>query len=139
MRSAVDAQSTTLIGKDTDLLVQVPYYAQEAGKVLYFKSDKPKKDGSQKVYVIRCFKKIIRPKICTQLLFVHALTGCDTMCRIFGVGKSVFQKLMNEDPVAKSCANAFAITHQTTEIIHELACQVMAVIMVETAPTLLFH
>ena len=139
MRSAVDAQSTTLIGKDTDLLVLVLYYAQEVGKVLYFKSDKPKKDGSQKVYVIRCFKKITRPKICTQLLFVYALTGCDTMCRIFGVGMSVFQKLKNEDPVAKSWQSAFTIQHQTTEIIDELACQVMAVISVETAPTLLLH
>lgn len=44
VRSAVDAYSTTLIGEDTDLLVLLLYYAQEVGKGLYFKSDKPKSD-----------------------------------------------------------------------------------------------
>lgn len=42
--------------------------------------------------------------------------------------KECFQKLMNEDPVFKSCANALTIQHQTTEIIDKLACHVMAVI-----------
>ena len=45
--------STTLIGEDTDLLVLLLYYAQENGKGIYFKSEKPKNDGSQKVYDIR--------------------------------------------------------------------------------------
>jgi hypothetical protein len=56
VRSAVDASllySTTLIGEDTDLLVLLLYYAQENGKGIYFKSEKPKNDGSQKVYDIR--------------------------------------------------------------------------------------
>ena len=132
VRSAVDASllySTTLIGEDTDLLVLLLYYAQENGKGLYFNSDKTKKDGSQKVYDIRSLKKVMGPEICTQLLFIHTLTGCDTTSRIFSVGKkSVFQKLMKGDPVVKSCANAFTVPHQTTEVMDELECQVMAVI-----------
>ena len=95
MRSAVDASllySTTLIGEDTDLLVLLLYYAQENGKGIYFKSDKPKKDGSQKVYDIRSLKKVMGPEICTQLLFIDALTGCDTTSRIFSVGKKSFSE-----------------------------------------------
>jgi hypothetical protein len=44
------------------------------------------------------------------------------------LGKRVFQKLMKGGPVVKSCANAFTVPHQTTELIDELGCQVMAVI-----------
>jgi hypothetical protein len=35
---------------------------------------------------------------------------------------------MKGDPVVKSCANVFTVPHQTTEVIDELGCQVMAVI-----------
>jgi hypothetical protein len=35
---------------------------------------------------------------------------------------------MKGDPVVKSCANVFTVPHQTTEVIGELGCQVMAII-----------
>jgi hypothetical protein len=45
------------------------------------------------------------------------------------LGKRVFfRKLMKGDPVVKSCANVFTVPHQTTEVIGELGCQVMAII-----------
>jgi hypothetical protein len=44
------------------------------------------------------------------------------------LGKRVFQKLMKGGSVVKSYANAFTVPHQTTELIDELGCQVMAVL-----------
>ena len=57
------------------------------------------------------------------------MTAFDTTSRIFGVGKkTAFQKLAKGDPPIRSCAIAFTIPNQTTEVIDNLGCQVMAVL-----------
>ena len=66
--------------------------------------------------------------MCSQLMFIHAMTGSDTTSRIFGVGKkTAFQYLAKGDPVLRSCSIAFTIPNQTTELIDNLGCQAMAV------------
>lgn len=68
--------------------------------------------------------------MCSQLLFIHALTGCDTTSRIFGVDKkNAFQKLVKGDTILRSRANAFAIPNQTTEVIDDLGSQLMTVLL----------
>ena len=53
----------------------------------------------------------------------------DTTSRIVGVGKkTAFQKLAKGDPVLRSCAIAFTIPNQRTEVIDNLGCQAMAVL-----------
>ena len=62
------------------------------------------------------------------MIFIHAVTGCDMTSRIFGVGKkTAFQKLIIGDPVLQYCANAFTDPNQTTEVIDDLGCQLMAI------------
>ena len=121
--------TTTLIGEDTDLLVLLLYYAQSDSKGLYFRSDKSKADGGVKVYNINHLKEVLGLDVCSQLMFIHAMTGCDTTSRIFGVGKkTVFHKLVNGDPVLRAFGNAFTVPNQTTEVINDLGCQAMAVL-----------
>jgi len=84
VKAAVEASrlhTTTLIGEDTNLLVLRLYYAQGDTMFLYFKSDRIKPDGSFKVYDINRLKDILRHDLCSQLLFIHAMTGCDTTFR----------------------------------------------------------
>ena len=67
--------------------------------------------------------------MCSQLMFIHAMTGSDATSRIFGVGKkTAFQKLAKGDHVLRSCAIAFTIPNQRTEVIDNLGCQAMAVL-----------
>jgi len=95
VKAAVEAScvhTTTLIGEDTDLLVLLLYYAHEHSKGLYFRSDKSKTDGTSTVYDINRLQQIIGHDMCAQLLFIHAVTGCDTTSRIFGVGKRLHSR-----------------------------------------------
>ena len=67
--------------------------------------------------------------MCSQLMFIHAMTGSDTTSRIFGVGKkAAFQYLAKGDHVLRSCVTAFTIPNQTTKLIDNLGCQAMAVL-----------
>ena len=64
---------------------------------LYFRSDKPKADGSIEVYHINRIQEVLGHEICSQLMFIHAMTGSDRTSRIFGVGKkTAFQNLRKE-------------------------------------------
>ena len=61
---------------------------------LYFRSDKPKADGSIEVYHINRIQEVLGYEMCSQLMFIHDMTGSDRTSRIFGVGKkTAFQKL----------------------------------------------
>lgn len=121
--------TTTLVGEDTDLLILLLHYTLPASKNIYFRSDRSKGDGSVKVYHINRIKEVLGNEICSHLLFIHALTGCDSTSRIFGVGKkTAFLKFAKGDAVLRSCASSFITQNQTTDIIDDLGCQVMAVL-----------
>ena len=64
--------TTALIGEDTDLLVLLLYYAQGEVMNLYFRSDKPKADGTIEVYHINRIQEVLGHEICSQLMFIHA-------------------------------------------------------------------
>ena len=86
-------------------------------------------DGPIEVYHINRIQEVLGHELCSQLMFIHAMTGSDTTSRIFGIGKkTAFQKLAKGDPLIRSCAIAFTIPNQTTEVIDNLGCQVMAVL-----------
>ena len=91
---------------------------------LYFRSDKT---DAANVHDIRKLKLIIGPELCSQLLFIHAFTGCDSTSRIFGIGKkTAFQKLVNSQATIKKCANCFILPNQTANIIMDLGNKAMA-------------
>ena len=81
------------------------------------------------MYNINRLKVILGNDLCSQLLFIHAITGCDTTSRIFGVGKkATFQKLVKGDSVLQSCSNEFISPNQTRAIIEDLGSKAMAVL-----------
>ena len=44
---------------------------------LYFRSDKPKADGTIEVYHINRIQEVLGHEMCSQLMFIHAMTGSD--------------------------------------------------------------
>ena len=104
VKTAVDSShqhSTTLIGENTYLLIVLLHYADTDPDIkdLYFRSDKT---CPTKVHDINSLKAIIEPDICSQLLFIHTFTGCDSTSRIVGIGKkTAFKKLVKGQPIIK--------------------------------------
>jgi hypothetical protein len=39
--------------------------------------------------ILKVLKKLLGNDVCTDLLFAHAFTGCDTTSRIFGVREKI--------------------------------------------------
>ena len=126
VKTAVDSShqhSTTLIGEYTDLLILLLHYADTNPgiKDLYFRFDKT---CATEVHDINRLKAIIGPDICSQLVFIHAFTCCDSTSRIFGIGKkTAFKKLAKGQPIIKKII--FLI--QTDHIIKDLGNKAMTV------------
>ena len=56
------------------------------------------------MYNIKVLKQLLGDDACSDMLFAHAFSGCDTTSAIIGVGKkTVFQKVVNGD--LHACSN----------------------------------
>ena len=118
-------RSTTVIGEDTDLLVLLLFHSKTDCMDLYFRSDKTN-DKELFVYDIKLLKNLFGKDACSDILFGHAFSGCNTTSRIFGVGKkSVFQKVISEDNVFRSFAKTFCTPSMDPEIIDQEGCKAM--------------
>jgi len=61
-------------------------------EALCIKSDGTKPDGSFKVYDINRLKDILGHYLCSQLLFIHAMTDCDRLPRFSVLAKRVLSR-----------------------------------------------
>ena len=86
---SASVQDSVLVGDDTDLIVLLLYHSNPTGKGLFF-APEPKKNAKQRVWDLKQAKRDIGPFVC--ILFLHALLGCDTTSRLFGIGKAAILK-----------------------------------------------
>ena len=93
--------STTLIGKDTELLGLLLYYYEELDlNNLYFRSDKDR--IAPYVYNIRILKHLLGHEFSYNLLFGHAFSGSNTTLQIFGVDKkTIFHRVIKGNPLLR--------------------------------------
>ena len=105
----------SLIGEDTDLLVLWLFHTDVSKcTALYFRSDKMK----SYVYNIKVLKQVLGKAVCNDLLFLHAFTGCDSVSRVFEIGKkSRFQRIINREKTMKDCSKAFSRPKQTQDVV----------------------
>ena len=113
--ASAENHKTVVVGKDTDLLVLLCYQANISANKLYFISG-----GNQRN--AKTFKEwdIIRTKevlgsMCRMLSFIHAVTGCDTTSRIFGICKAAALKKLKTSVGMQQQASVFLESKATKE------------------------
>ena len=70
-----------------------------------------------RAWCMRQSRELLGPKLCDHLLFVHAMSGCDTTSRLFGLGKGVAVQKIENDPVFYNQAKVFSQPDQAKEVI----------------------
>lgn len=77
--------------------------------------------------------QVLGSEICKRLLFLNVFTGCDTIPRIFGIGKkSALQKLMKGNPALQSCAKFLSSHGQDTGMTVDSRCVFMVSVQKQT-------
>jgi hypothetical protein len=105
--------TTVVVGADTDLLVLLLYHASMDSKDIFFSPEPKKNAKGATVYDIKASKSCLGLDLCTNLLFGHALFGCDTTSRLHGTGKGVAVKLLRENEVFREQAEVFLSNNST--------------------------
>ena len=71
-------------------------------------------------------KRLLGDDVCSDMLFIHAFSGCDTTSRIFGVGKkSVVQKVIAGDSVLHECSKVFRTPTADPVTVETTGCNAM--------------
>ena len=101
--------NTVLVGDDTDLLVLLCYHASKDGFDLYFRPEPKANVRGTCVWHMKRAKDQLGREVCTNLLFLHAITGCDTTSRLYGVGKATALKKFENVPYFREQARSLAV------------------------------
>ena len=101
IQTAVEAsrsQDVIVIGEDTDLLVLLIHHIHVESCGIFFRSERKQTAKKMvKVWDIKALKRDIEEVASSNILFCHAILGCDTTSVIFGIGKGTALKIINKD------------------------------------------
>lgn len=88
---------TVVIGEDTDLLILLLYHVETTSHDVFFTSGSGKKQQI-KLWDIKATQARLGRDVCSNILFAHAMCGCDTTSRPFNIAKSLpLKKLKFEE------------------------------------------
>ena len=93
VKKAVESASlmhTVLVGDDTDLLILLCYYANQQSCDIFFRPEPKKGAKRPRVWNITSVKQQLGAEVCNNILFLHAILGCDTTSQIYmGLQKAI--------------------------------------------------
>ncbi|WAR03769.1 hypothetical protein MAR_010327 [Mya arenaria] len=107
-------RNTVLIGDDTDLLILLIYHTNLDTHDLLFKPEPKKSTKNPRVWNIKVLKQQLGPSLCTHMLFMHAILGCDTTSRLYGIGKGAAIKKIITSNVFRLEATVFGTSSAST-------------------------
>ena len=89
---SAESNDTILVGEDTDLIVLLCYYARDAIHDIFMLSQHKVATQKTRVWDMKHTIEKLGADICQDILFIHAICGCDTTSRLFGIGKGTSLK-----------------------------------------------
>ena len=104
---------TAVVGEDTDLLVLLLFHVNLEHRNVFFTSSS-KKSGA-KVWDIKVVQDAFGARVCQNILFAHAVGGCDTTSSLFTIGKSLPLRKVQKSQVFQECAQIFTTTRSSRE------------------------
>ena len=103
-----------LVGDDTDLLILLCFHTPiDSSHEIFFKPEP--KSGTHKLPRCWNIKHTKGARVFENILFGHALLGCDTTSRVFGIGKGVALKQLRNSEDFNIQAEVFNRRSVTTE------------------------
>jgi hypothetical protein len=106
--SSARTRDTVLIAEDADLLVMLLHYTEPNMYEVFLKQEpKALSKKKNKSWCIKQAQQSLGPEVCEHMLFIHAIMGCDTTSRLFGLGKSLALKKIKNDSTFRLQAKTF--------------------------------
>ncbi|KAJ8050970.1 hypothetical protein HOLleu_04363 [Holothuria leucospilota] len=113
---SAESHQTIVVGDDTDLLVLLCFHTTEDSLDIFFKPEG--KTGTKKqsgCWNIKHGYKVLGEVVCQNILFTHAILGCDKTSPLFGLGKGLSLKHIRTDVCFRAQAKVFLDGRSTME------------------------
>ena len=113
---SASSRQTILVGDDTDLIVLLCFHTTDDICDIFFRPEL--KTGTKKnprCWNIKHVQNVLGEDVCQNLLFTHAILGCDTTSRLFGLGKGLALKHIRFDNFFRIQAKIFLDESSTQE------------------------
>ena len=81
-----------LVADDIDLVILLCYYADPDGFDLFMQCSTRGTTKKNRIWDIKVTQSELGADICNDILFIHAIFGCDTTSRLYGLGKGLSLK-----------------------------------------------
>ena len=114
------------MGDDTDLLVLLIYHTKLIHNEIFFIPE-PKKNSKCRIWNVKQVKTELGSFVCKHILFLHAMLGCDTTSRLFGIGKGTILKKFKANVELQKAAEVFDSTLSTSSQIESAGERVLVV------------
>ena len=85
-------KNTVLVADDTDQVILLCYYADPDGFELFMQCSTRGTTKKNRIWDITVTQNELGADICNNILFIHAILGCDTTSRLCGLGKGLSLK-----------------------------------------------
>ena len=105
----------TVVGDDTDLLVLLLHHTSEENNEVTLRPQQ--RSSKTKVWLIKEMKKQLPKSITDNIIFIHAVLGCDTTSRLQGIGKGVGMKKLEKLREFTSIGKVFIEESSVEEVI----------------------
>ena len=94
-------EKTAVVGEDTDLLILLLHNVEMDSSDLYLAPEAKQTSKTTRLWNTKHVKATLDPAVSNNILFIHAILGCDTTSRLYGLGKAlVVKKLkLNEEEI----------------------------------------
>ena len=120
VKTAVESartKTTVLVGDDTDLLVLLCYHASEDGCDFYFRPEPKANARGARFWHMKKVKDQLGREVCRNLLFLHAMTSCDTTSCLYQVGKATALKKFENVQCFREQANTFSCHSAVSDVV----------------------
>lgn len=84
---ASEQRDVVVIADDTDVLILLCFYVQMENKKVILKPEPKCGATNIRQWNIQTTKLSLGLNVCNDLLFIHAILGCDSTSQLFGIGK----------------------------------------------------
>ena len=92
---------------DTDLVILLCYYADPVGFDLFMQFSTRGTTKKNRIWDIKVGQSELGAYICNNILFIHAIFGCDTTSRLYGLGKGLSLKRFTSSALFRDKAEQF--------------------------------
>jgi hypothetical protein len=118
-------QNVMVVAEDTDILVLLCYYVDPTLNGILLGTE-PKRGQKAKLWDIHKTKLLLGEEVCHRLPAIHALTGCDTTSKLFGIGKATALKKLKSTKHMQESLNTFCDVFASKENVLKSGSEVLS-------------